>query len=328
MFAKLFNRSVSTRRDRRQLLALFAAGLLGLGLLTACSGPSSSPDYGAPAVGDGVYPEDAGGPEAGQDDLTLERQIARTASLSLVVDDVRQGSNQLTELAERMGGLVTNQDLSLPTEENPAVSYSTLELSVPSDRLDEAMEEIANLGEVTDQSVTAKDVTSQVVDVDSRIETLRQSIARLQTLMGQSGSVSDIAAVESELTSRQAQLESLLSQQKALSDSVEMAPITVYLRTPGMSEPNQGNGFIEGLKSGWASLAVAATIIGALIPWLVIAAVVVAAVVIGRRLRRRSASVDHSRQSAQGHEEGPSSAAVSQEESVQSVAQDGTGHGA
>src|SRR5664280_3917631 len=106
--------------------------------------------------------------------------------------------------------------------------------------------------DVYKRQIQSTDVTAKVADVGSRITTMRASIARMQELLTRAGSVTEIAQVETELTNREADLESLLAQQKVLAQRVAQSPITVTLTRVAVVEPNPvpETGFIAGLKAG------------------------------------------------------------------------------
>jgi len=278
------------RRGSRLGIALCLAA--GLAVFSGCAGAgvSNAPEAGYPDVPQAA-PGEGGAPTSGPDGVHTAPQIARTASISIVVDDVAKTAQDLTDAAATLGGWVTAESLSLPGADGTSYSSSTVEVTVPSDRLDEALTKIAGLGRVTDRQIESEDVTTQVVDVDARVQTMRDSIARLQDLMSKAGSVTEIAQVEAELTQRQADLEALLARQKALSQRVATAPITVTLRTESQAVPEGLNGFLPGLQAGWdamtASASVAVTVVGVLLPWLVLAAIIVVPIVAVHRHRRR-----------------------------------------
>ena len=286
---------------RLVVAASLAAGLLALGGCASNSAPAYAPAGGAPQqyTGGQVVAEDRmpeAAPAGGAPAASMEPQIARTASMSLVVDDIAKTASALHDLAAKVDGSITNESLSLPTQEgSTSGGASRVQVTVPSSRLDEAMTSIAELGRVTSRQIQAEDVTTQVVDVDARVQTMRDSIARLQDLMKKAGSVAEIANVESQLTQRQADLESLLAQQKVLSQRVATAPITVELRTPFQAPPPAVNGFLPGLQAGWDALVttggVALTVLGALLPWLILAAVIVVPIFVVRARRKRARAV-------------------------------------
>ena len=268
-------------------VAAVAAGLVLA--LTGCAANASAPAGGAP------HPEAPDQPGGQPSAAPGERQIARTASITLVVEDVEQAAAKLREVAESVGGVVTSESISLPGQgEDWPGGYSEAVVSVPAERLDDSLELIGELGEVRQRAIESIDVTDAVLDVDARVRTMRESIARLQELMSRAGSVAEIAQVEAELSQRQAELESLLAQQKSLQGRVAMTPITVGLYPPERANEAGATGFVGGLLIGWNSLVsagrVALTLLGVLLPWLVVAAVVVVPLVWWRK-RRRAAGV-------------------------------------
>jgi hypothetical protein len=210
--------------------------------------------------------------------------------LNLVVEDVGKAATDLKQAVASLNGLVTSEDIDLPTPEDSSGSAEIV-VSVPADQLDAAIDRLSELGEVKGRTIQTVDVTDQVVDIDSRVKTMRESISRLQELISRAGSVSDIAAVERELTERQANLESLLAQQAALSQRVDESLISVSMWTPSTKQAPTQSGFLAGLQAGWESMIAlgktAATVFGALLPYLVLAVVIGVPVFFLRRLWRR-----------------------------------------
>ena len=262
-----------------RVLAAVAAILL---LLVGCSGGG-----GAPVETSGVAgaPQPAAPAERDAAATTIERQIARSGALTLSVDDPAAAAQKLRETAAAFGGFVTSEYVVLPTAAEGEVprSRSQVILSVPADRFDAAMDDAATVGTEVSRSVSSADVTTQVVDVEARIRTLRASIARLDELMKRAGTLTEIAALEAELTRRQADLESLVAQQESLRNQVTQSPITVTLLTSAQARAEARGGFLAGLAAGWSafvlSLRVLVTAFGMALPFLVAVALVVVPVV-------------------------------------------------
>ncbi|MFZ1411637.1 MAG: DUF4349 domain-containing protein [Micropruina sp.] len=263
---------MTSQRVRR---GLASAGIVGLLLLSGCSltpeptsgDVTSLPAGGAPAPGE-VRQEDKSAPEeVGDEDV---REIARTAQLTIGVKDVSAAAARLRQIAEAADGYISSERIDTSTEK---YGESTVVLSVAADQLEQAMNDAEKIGTIRSRSMTAKDVTAQVVDVEARITTLRESIARIRALMEKAGSLSDIANIEAELTRRQSDLESMLARQKALKNQVERAPLTVTLFQEG-TEPIPDNPFLRGLQEGWEAMAkstaILITMVGALVPFAIV----------------------------------------------------------
>jgi hypothetical protein len=135
-----------------------------------------------------------------------------------------------------------------------------------------------------------------VIDTAVRVRAQERSLRRIEILLARAQSIRDIVDIESELTRRQADLDSLKSQQAYLADQTAMSTITVHLEQkhePAKEPDTEEAGFLPGLEGGWGALVafgtVLATILGALLPWLVVLTVpgIPAWLVVRRLVRRR-----------------------------------------
>ena len=161
----------------------------------------------------------------------------------------------------------------------------------------------AVLLELTNRTETSQDVTAQVADVNSRVESMTASVARVRALLASATGISDVISIESELAVREANLESLQQQQAALSGQVALSTISITLTAvttdaAGTEPAPQDSGFIAGLNSGWAAmlgfLGGLAGVLGALLPFLPLIALAGLLIwwLIRRARRARSAQTD------------------------------------
>lgn len=234
-------------------------------------------------------------------DLTVTLSIpAVTASGDRVRDDeanaqaradaVAAACSQVRAAATGAGGYVAGVEGSGST--------TSISLRVPGDRYEAVMTQLADLGEVTARTESSRDVTAELVDVQSRVDTMTASVTRVRALLAEATDIADVIAIESELAAREADLEALQRQQASLAGQVAMSTVTVSLRavtdgpvTPTASEPD--NGFVAGLTAGWTALlgffTWLGTVLGAALPFLpLIALGVVLAWWLARRWRGRS----------------------------------------
>jgi hypothetical protein len=258
-------------------------------LFSGCSGIGSQ--VNAP---EGGYAEPAAGMPEGQPQDSAQRYIARSASLDVVVEDIGQATDAVEKIADDASGLVTSESIDLPADgASSGAGSASIVISVPSDSLEAVMDQLAGLGLVQSRVIEASDVTDRVVDTDSRVRTLQESVNRLQELIARAGSVSEIASVEAELTNRQAELEAMLAQQASLKTQVEKASVRVSIWTRSQNRPADTNyGFLDGLESGWSSLvrlgSFALVVLGALLPYLGLAAIIGIPIVLLRRRWRKT----------------------------------------
>jgi len=282
---------------RRLVPAAAAAALLAL-LLAGCSmgaGQSDSPAM-EPGVAGPQAPvtegEDATGGTADGDQAADDRSVITTGWVSITVDDPVDVAQQAVDLTEQRGGRVDSRSETPGTDTQPA--SASLTLRIPSDDLDPFLAELRELGTVNSVSLHASDVTQQRNDLDGRIAALTASVDRLQQLLAQATTIADLIAIESELTTRQAELDSLTQQRDALVDQVDYSTITVELVTEGVAPDPLPDDFWSGVMAGWSALLGFATwlgvAVGVLLPWvlaaLVIGAIVLVIVVLATRGRR------------------------------------------
>lgn len=272
---------------------------LALAVLVGCSGPdgdSGAADRGSGSGAGAPQPLVPGDPEAAPVDEDADRQVVTTATASLAVDDPLAGAQQVSELVESVGGRVDQRTERAPSEEDGSEGAADLVVRVPSDALTGVLDDLADLGDVEDVSVSRSDVTATAVDLDARISALQTSVARLQALMDAAGSVEDLLAAEEILAERQGELESLQSQRALLADQVELATLSVHLEPFGVAPTGGPDGFVEGLGTGWraltSALGAAVVVLGIAVPWLVVVALLAAVVLVPVRLARRRTAVE------------------------------------
>jgi hypothetical protein len=125
-------------------------------------------------------------------------------------------------------------------------------------------------------------VTTELADVDSRVRTQERSVARVRTLLARADTIGEVVQIESELARREADLESLQAQLARLKDVTDLSTIEVLLVARDEARPapveDDDLGFVAGLRGGWDAFGeivlVVLTVLGALLPFLLVAALV------------------------------------------------------
>ncbi|ORT54551.1 DUF4349 domain-containing protein [Streptomyces sp. CB03238] len=266
------------RHHRFAAVLLLTASLA----LAGCGASGESSGAAQKAVGspdaDSGYAADkpaAGGAKANPSAPPKQPQhVIRTAELSVEVEDATAALTKARAVVGDAGGHVENETTERVDDDHVT---SRIVLRVPQSAYDSALKELAGTGKLLSRKADAKDVTDQVVDVESRIATQRASVARVRELMDRATKLSDVVTLEAQLSGRQADLESLLAQQAALKDRTSMATITLNLSEPEKpaEEPaDDGPGFGDALSGGWNALVTTAKWVGivllAVAPWAVV----------------------------------------------------------
>jgi uncharacterized protein DUF4349 len=222
---------------------------------------------------------------------TPEEAIISTGTVVLRSRDVAGARFDVVATADRFGGEVSDEQTD--TDGHGRVSTSHLVLRIPSVDFRVAMDALEGVADLRFSGSTTKDVTGKVIDTRVRLRAQRRSIARIETLLARAQDLRDIVLIESELTRRQTELESLEHQSAYLENRTALSTITVDIdRAAASATPDEDHtGFLAGLAAGWHWLSAVAvglaTAAGAVLPWLVVLLVLaVPGWPLARRLRR------------------------------------------
>lgn len=277
---------------------------VAFGLATGCSGssgesansvaiaPEAAEDAGgageSKSTGQGEKP---GGAEEDQDisQPGVDRALVRTATIELAAADVGETVDQARDVVVTEGGYSGREEVRQES--------ATLTLHIPADRFARALDELSELGEVISQDQSAEDVTEQVVDLDSRTATQRASVDRVRALLARASTVDEIVRIEGELTTREADLESLEQRRKALAGQVAVSTVTITIGKTDAApaaRQDESSGFLAGLSDGWDAFlgagAVTLRVIGAVLPFLLVLGIPAVPVIRWWRRRRTAAT--------------------------------------
>lgn len=280
----------------RRTITITTALLLSALALTGCSAASGPENESrAPQQYDSgvTAPESSDGTatEIGGD--VIDRQVITTGWVTIVVDDPRDAAAEAVRITESAGGRIDGRSEYAPLDGDKG--SATLTLRVPAATLTATLDKLRELGDVREVSLNSSDVTMETQDLEARITALQASVDRLLALLPTATDTDTLIALETALSARQADLESLKAQQRYLDDQVSMSTITLSLVTVADAPVVEPDTFLSGLIAGWnafvaffAGLLVA---LGVLLPWLVFAGLITFVIILlVRRARRKAAA--------------------------------------
>lgn len=205
------------------------------------------------------------------------------------MDDVRAAAGRVGTVAVDTGGGIYGDSRSGTGDQ----ARADLVVKVETIRMDAALDRIAAFGTEEQRASKTEDVTEQVADVESRVATMKASIARVRAILSRASTIGDVVRAEGELANREAELESLQARQRALDGQVALATVTVHLLARSAAAPagtDADRGFLAGLRGGWNAFAGTVswtlTVLGAVLPFLLLAVPVLLAWRYAARRRR------------------------------------------
>lgn len=215
----------STHPTAKPILMLSV--LLGV-LLTSCSSGSnnvaSTTSQSAPA-------QDAGATSEAQNEVArsprANPQLIRKAALTLIVNSLDKSIQQVLAIVRQQQGDLLGLEDKKPLDS--ARHTVSLQIRVPQKQLDTTLDQLTQLGNVQSRTITAEDVTDQLVDFQARLRNLQKTESTLLEIMERSGSVGDVLKVAQELSNVRQSIEQINAQLKSLQNQVAYSTITLKL---------------------------------------------------------------------------------------------------
>lgn len=178
-------------------------------------------------------------------------QLAKSAELVLTVGSVSVSLDQVKQIAQQQQGDLLDLQDNTPTGDRTHHTAS-LQIRVPQTRLDAALQALKGLGTVQRQSLTAEDVSDQLVDYQARLRNLRKTEATLLDIMDRSGSVADVLKVAQELSNVRNSIEQLAAQLTTLQNRVAYSTIHLNLEEAIAALPPQRSATLQ-LQETWST---------------------------------------------------------------------------
>lgn len=239
-------------------------------LMTACASRAPQMEALAPAEmgGDASYNGAEESEEAAysrdvksslSEGESTERMVIKNADLSIVVEHPSSSMDAIAAMAEEMGGFVVSSNLyETQTDSGADVPRARITIRVPSQQLNEALEEIkSGAGRVLSENISGQDVTREYTDLSSRLRNLENTEEQLAEIMDEATDTEDVLNVYNRLVQIREEIEIIKGQMKYYEQSAALSAISVDI---------QANEAVQPLTiGGWQPVGVAKQAIQALI---------------------------------------------------------------
>jgi hypothetical protein len=155
-----------------------------------------------------------------------ERAETVTVHTSLVVEEVREAMGSVRGLVSKHRGYVQEADFFDGKDRRAG-----LVARVPAAELAAFRKALGDLGDVVSETEKVDDVTEQRADIGARLRNGRAQEKRLLELLSyQTGSLTDVLAVEEELSRVRESIERIEARQKTLENEIAYASVHVDIR--------------------------------------------------------------------------------------------------
>lgn len=231
--------------------SLWALGLVGLTLVSCGGAPTSMANKAAPAA---MAERTSGMPAPAPDGAAPAAEAVKVPQPQLIKTvSIRVKVNSVTEAIAAAQAIVAQQQgdvLNLNDERSNNSRTATLSFRIPASQLDRTVTAVVELGYLQSRTISAEDVTDQLVDADARLRNLRKTEESLLALLQKSGSIRDILAVNQQISQARQQIEQIEAQLKNLRTRVAYSTVNLTIEQ-SLAGPADANPITAQLAETW-----------------------------------------------------------------------------
>lgn len=225
-----------------------------------------------------------------------EAKIIRTIDYTIKTRAFDADYEKIQQLAADCGGRVESLSVSGDVL-NGETRYAYFTLRIPSDKLDGFIGSANTVGAATAYSEYTQDVSETYYDIEARLATQLAKLARLNELLSQATTMSDLIEIESAIGETQYQIDRYQGQLNGYDSRINYAYVYVSLQEVSDADAAElpdvtlGERIVNAVKDsirGMGEFAEAAAVfVVAALPWCAVLAVMVAVVKIIRKAKNR-----------------------------------------
>jgi len=220
----------------------------------------------------------------------IKKKIIKDGRMGLQVTDLEVAKKQIDTLVKSLGGYYANENLRNSDNE----SGYDLTIRIPVVNFDKFVNYAeTGKGKVLYKEISARDVTEEFVDLETRLNSKRNALARYNEIMKKANAMKDIVELENAIRTLQEEIETTEGKLRYLNDCVNYSTLTMSISTQKdftytpVKRDSFWEKFKESVTEGWYGLVDFVLGIFLLWPfWLVVVALII---LILRWLKRRKA---------------------------------------
>lgn len=161
-----------------------------------------------------------------------ERLVIKNTNMTLVVDNPLDSMDNISDLAEEMGGFVVSAQMyQSQTDSGIEIPSARLTVRIPAEKLDEALSQIKAESDQppVNINIESQDVTREYTDLESRLRNLEDAESQLREIMDEAYKTEDVLSVYSRLVEVREQIEVIKGQMQYFQQSAALSAVSVEL---------------------------------------------------------------------------------------------------
>lgn len=209
------------------------------------SGYDTTEEASAEEAGSGAVTSENGIEEVQETD----RKLIRNVNLSLQTKEFDTVLENMSQKVKDLGGYIQDSSVWGSSSDYSSSRSASYTLRIPSDKLDEFIDVVETLGNVTYKNESVDDVTLRYVDVESHKKALETEQERLLALLEKAENVEDIITIENRLSDVRYELENYESQIRLLDNQIDYSTVYVDISEVSRVTDTGKQGFFEEVAS-------------------------------------------------------------------------------
>lgn len=188
--------------------------------------------------------------------IEWDKKIVKNATLNAEVKDYKNFSQQLNEKVKKYGGYISQEEQS----QSDYQIQNAVVIRVPVEQFENAINDLTkDVSRLNEKHISSEDVTTQLVDGKSRLESKKQVRLRYLDLLRQAKNMEEILTVQKEINDIQEDIELVNGRINTLTHESAMSTINLtffqIINANAKADSEKQPGFWEKVKeafeNGW-----------------------------------------------------------------------------
>lgn len=198
-----------------------------------------------------------GDQDSSNQDSHSVKKIIKDGEIEIKSNDLYTGKKEVDQLLQNLNGYYEYEEIK---NEEDMLRYE-LKIRLPAQNFEKLIENLEKgKNEITKKKIQARDVTTEHIDIETRLNNKKKYLNRFNELLSKSTTIKDILSLEENIRKLQEEIESQEGQLKYLNDQVNYSTlhISIFKIKDFQYKPIHQHNFWERLKNalanGWISL--------------------------------------------------------------------------
>lgn len=251
--------------------------------------PNAEPIMDANAADKPVAEMAKSGSQSASIDAT-EKKIVKEGEISLETGDLKAARKTLSDTLKKLGGYIDEESENTDTYTDRK-NY-VFKTRIPVQNFEKFLNTVSAAADhVESKSIRIKDVTTEYIDITTRLNNKKLLESRYKALLAKAGKMSDILEVENKLNDIRTDIETSQGQLNYLNKQIAYSSLEITFFNKSSAGKNDGNGFGYKLKTALGdSWDLLQTVFFGLITFLPVIVLVIVCYLLFRAWRKRRAN--------------------------------------